>query len=213
MKTVAGTTVVAAHGAGLASASPPGPNIAPEGCGDVGAIASNSLSLFAATNCHLYTWGLGSGLSRPGLAGGGRDHDRLVGRDRGADGVLDAERLLQEAQPGHVGGGPGSIWTKRGVTALASWARWTSGDNFGSRPSGTATKRISPTRAGSVTIPRPLGCEDVCGVVSATGRLAWPGLMAYSIGVIQNADYLTPKQKRDILYNNAARFLRLDAAR
>ena len=28
----------------------------------------------------------------------------------------------------------------------------------------------------------------------------------------QNADYLTPEQKRDILYNNAARFLRLDAA-
>jgi hypothetical protein len=29
--------------------------------------------------------------------------------------------------------------------------------------------------------------------------------------VIQNAEYLTPKQKRDILYFNAARFLRLDA--
>jgi predicted TIM-barrel fold metal-dependent hydrolase len=35
--------------------------------------------------------------------------------------------------------------------------------------------------------------------------------MAYSISIIQNADYLTPEQKRDILYNNAARFLRLDA--
>jgi len=34
--------------------------------------------------------------------------------------------------------------------------------------------------------------------------------MAYSIRVIQNADYLSPKQKRDILYFNAARFLRLD---
>ena len=31
-----------------------------------------------------------------------------------------------------------------------------------------------------------------------------------SISVIQNADYLSPQQKRDILYNNAARFLRLD---
>ena len=30
------------------------------------------------------------------------------------------------------------------------------------------------------------------------------------ISIIQNADYLTPQQKRDILYNNAARFLRLD---
>jgi len=30
-----------------------------------------------------------------------------------------------------------------------------------------------------------------------------------SIGLIQNASYLTEEQKRDILYNNAARFLRL----
>jgi predicted TIM-barrel fold metal-dependent hydrolase len=43
-----------------------------------------------------------------------------------------------------------------------------------------------------------------------TDQLLWPGLMAYSIGIIQNADYLTGEQKRDILYNNAARFLRLD---
>jgi hypothetical protein len=43
-------------------------------------------------------------------------------------------------------------------------------------------------------------------------QLIWPGLMAYSISVIQNADYLTAEQKRDILYNNAARFLRLDTA-
>ncbi|MCH7628062.1 MAG: amidohydrolase family protein [Proteobacteria bacterium] len=48
-------------------------------------------------------------------------------------------------------------------------------------------------------------------VMFGTDQLAWPGLMAYSIGLIQNADYLTPEQKRDILYNNAARFLRLDA--
>jgi predicted TIM-barrel fold metal-dependent hydrolase len=45
-----------------------------------------------------------------------------------------------------------------------------------------------------------------------TDQMAWPKLMAYSISVIQNADYLTPKQKRDILYNNAARFLRLDTS-
>jgi uncharacterized protein len=34
--------------------------------------------------------------------------------------------------------------------------------------------------------------------------------IASSISVIQNADYLTPEQTRDILYNNAARFLQLD---
>ena len=48
-------------------------------------------------------------------------------------------------------------------------------------------------------------------VMFGTDQLVWPKLMAYSIGVIQNADYLTTAQKRDILYNNAARFLRIEA--
>lgn len=52
------------------------------------------------------------------------------------------------------------------------------------------------------------GFED--RVMFGTDQLLWPKLMAYSISLIQNADYLTPEQKRDILYNNAARFLRLD---
>jgi predicted TIM-barrel fold metal-dependent hydrolase len=52
------------------------------------------------------------------------------------------------------------------------------------------------------------GFED--RVMFGTDQLIWPKLMAYSITIIQNADYLTPEQKRDILYNNAARFLRLD---
>ncbi len=54
------------------------------------------------------------------------------------------------------------------------------------------------------------GFED--RVMFGTDQLEWPKLMAYSIGIIQNADFLTPEQKRDILYNNAARFLRLDTA-
>jgi uncharacterized protein len=49
-------------------------------------------------------------------------------------------------------------------------------------------------------------------VMYGTDQLAWPKLMAYSISIIQNADYLTTEQKRDILYNNAARFLRLETA-
>ena len=53
------------------------------------------------------------------------------------------------------------------------------------------------------------GFED--RVMFGTDQLQWPGLMAYSISIIQNADYLTPQEKRDILYNNAARFLRLDS--
>ncbi len=62
---IPGTTLAAAHGAGLASASQPGANIAPDNCGDVSAIEASSLSLFAATNCHLYAWTLGPGLSAP----------------------------------------------------------------------------------------------------------------------------------------------------
>lgn len=52
------------------------------------------------------------------------------------------------------------------------------------------------------------GFED--RVMFGTDQMEWPKLMAYSISIIQNADYLTPEEKRDILYNNAARFLRLD---
>ncbi len=52
------------------------------------------------------------------------------------------------------------------------------------------------------------GFED--RVMFGTDQLIWPKLMAASISVIEGATYLTPQQKRDILYNNAARFLRLD---
>jgi predicted TIM-barrel fold metal-dependent hydrolase len=52
------------------------------------------------------------------------------------------------------------------------------------------------------------GFED--RVMFGTDQMEWPKLMAYSISIIQNADYLSPEEKRDILYNNAARFLRLD---
>lgn len=52
------------------------------------------------------------------------------------------------------------------------------------------------------------GFED--RVMFGTDQMEWPKLMAYSISIIQNADYLSPEEKRDILYNNAARFLRLE---
>jgi uncharacterized protein len=47
-------------------------------------------------------------------------------------------------------------------------------------------------------------------ILFGTDQLVWPKLMETSIEVIDRASYLTPQQKRDILYNNAARFLRLD---
>lgn len=54
------------------------------------------------------------------------------------------------------------------------------------------------------------GFED--RILFGTDQLIWPKLMAASISVIEGATYLTPQQKRDILYNNAARFLRLEKA-
>ena len=47
-------------------------------------------------------------------------------------------------------------------------------------------------------------------VMFGTDQFMYPRLMAYSLSIIQNADYLSSAQKRDILYNNAARFLRLE---
>jgi hypothetical protein len=40
-------------------------------------------------------------------------------------------------------------------------------------------------------------------------QMIWPGLIEPAIRSIEQATFLTPKQKRDIFYNNAARFLRL----
>ena len=39
--------------------------------------------------------------------------------------------------------------------------------------------------------------------------MVWPGVIERSVKVIEDAPFLTARQKRDILYNNAARFLRL----
>ena len=43
-----------------------------------------------------------------------------------------------------------------------------------------------------------------------TDFMGYPRMIEACIGVIENASYLTEEQKRDILYNNAARFLRID---
>ena len=45
-----------------------------------------------------------------------------------------------------------------------------------------------------------------------TWRAYWPGAIGEAIKSIEQAPFLTESQKRDILYNNAARFLRLDEA-
>ena len=46
-------------------------------------------------------------------------------------------------------------------------------------------------------------------IMFGSDQMRWPDLIERSIAVIENAPFLSEEQKRDILYNNAARFLRL----
>lgn len=46
-------------------------------------------------------------------------------------------------------------------------------------------------------------------VLFGTDAMVWPGVIACAVDVIRDAPFLTHQQKRDIFYNNAARFLRL----
>jgi hypothetical protein len=47
-------------------------------------------------------------------------------------------------------------------------------------------------------------------IMYGTDFMMWPRLFETSMGVIEHAQYLSEDQKRDILFNNAVRFLRLD---
>lgn len=49
-------------------------------------------------------------------------------------------------------------------------------------------------------------------ILFGSDQMWWPDLIEESIAVIEEAPFLTREQKRDILYNNAARFLRLTDA-
>jgi predicted TIM-barrel fold metal-dependent hydrolase len=46
-------------------------------------------------------------------------------------------------------------------------------------------------------------------IMFGSDQMAWPASIPIAIASITEADFLTSEQKRDILYNNAARFLRL----
>ena len=46
-------------------------------------------------------------------------------------------------------------------------------------------------------------------VMFGTDQAVWPDSIRLSIEAIESADFLSEQQKRDIFYNNAARFLRL----
>jgi len=71
------------------------------------------------------------------------------------------------------------------------------------------------------TQPRPAFYRYLQAIVEAgfakrvmfgSDNMVWPETIGRSIEVIQQAPFLSEAQKRDIFYNNAARFLRLDAA-
>ena len=46
-------------------------------------------------------------------------------------------------------------------------------------------------------------------IMFGSDQMVWPGLIDAAVRSIQEATFLTAAQKRDIFYNNAARFLRL----
>jgi len=46
-------------------------------------------------------------------------------------------------------------------------------------------------------------------ILFGSDQMVWPGVIEPAIQVIEAAPFLTGEQKRDVLYNNAARFLRL----
>lgn len=46
-------------------------------------------------------------------------------------------------------------------------------------------------------------------VMFESDQMVWPGVIERAIAVIKEAPFLSEQQKRDVLYNNAARFLRL----
>jgi hypothetical protein len=54
----------------------------------------------------------------------------------------------------------------------------------------------------------PAECLDA-GMTFGSDQMIWPGIIEPSIEAIEQAPFLTQAQKRDIFYNNAARFLRL----
>lgn len=49
-------------------------------------------------------------------------------------------------------------------------------------------------------------------ILFGSDQMVWPGTIERAIETIESAPFLTEGQKRDILYNNAARFLRLSDA-
>jgi predicted TIM-barrel fold metal-dependent hydrolase len=67
-------------------------------------------------------------------------------------------------------------------------------------------------------IPRPVALEYLRRLMEnglgkrimfGSDQMIWPEVIDVAVDAIQSAEFLTPEQKADIFYNNAARFLRL----
>jgi len=61
-------------------------------------------------------------------------------------------------------------------------------------------------------LERIVGAGFGTRVLLGSDQMIWPGTIEIAIESIESADFLSAEQKRDILYNNAARFLRLSEA-
>ncbi len=48
-------------------------------------------------------------------------------------------------------------------------------------------------------------------IMFGSDQMVWPEKIGDAIDAIEQAPFLTEEQKRDILYNNAVRFLKMDA--
>ncbi len=46
-------------------------------------------------------------------------------------------------------------------------------------------------------------------IMFGSDKMVWPDACPVAVAAIRDAPFLTPQQKRDILHDNAARFLRL----
>jgi predicted TIM-barrel fold metal-dependent hydrolase len=69
-------------------------------------------------------------------------------------------------------------------------------------------------------VPRPIFYDHLKKLMDAglgkrlmfaSDQMTWPEVIDLAVDAIQSAPFLSPEEKRDIFYNNAARFLRLDA--
>ncbi len=47
-------------------------------------------------------------------------------------------------------------------------------------------------------------------IMFGSDQMVWPETIGMAVEGIESAEFLTEEQKRDILYNNAARFFRLE---